>query len=64
MPKKLHFSHEPSFAEIWGATTRLLYDEEAFSQEILSLVNAYQPQQSKTLADVAAGDGFPALSLR
>ena len=62
MDKTLHFDHKPSFADLWGSTARILYDEEAFSNELIEFIK--KNNVGKSLADVAAGDGFPSLTLR
>ncbi len=61
---EIYFDQYPSFAELWGVAIRQLCPESAFTEELLTLLRSKGLNEKSSIADVAAGDGFPALSMR
>lgn len=64
MAKETYFDHFPSFAELWGVAVRTLYSESDFGNELISFLKVNNLTENSKMADVAAGEGFPALYMR
>lgn len=63
MMKTYHFTHEPSFAELWNICVDSYWDRESFGEELSSLFGSLRVGPGASLLDVAAGGGFPAFEL-
>lgn len=60
----MNFDHFPSFAELWGTAVKTLYSESDFGEELIAFLKQNNLSKSSNLADVAAGEGFPAIYMR
>ena len=59
-----HFSHQPSFAELWEMCVyEFLYNEKAYCNDMERLLSESGITRDSRILDLSAGGGFPALGL-